>query len=453
MKKTTFLALLLTYSWLGVHAQLKIGKNPKNLLSNSMFQIETANGKSFIVDTSGKVGIGNTPAPIANIHITDNKASGIGPASNSQLVLTNKTSAPAIVFQNAIPADGVISMISDRKFRNGALIIGDFIMGGADGAKGFAIGGDLATANPYYNFMVTTQGNTGIGTTLPESKLEISGASGMLPGLIVSVEDSGLQHVLQFRSKVATGSVSDWKLYKGDSLKGYPSGLHLFSYPKNRTSFGGCCHTRMSWLDNGRVGINQVNPSNALDVWSTDSTWAQRITNTSTINGLGLLIDVQNITNGNALLAFNRLPSNNIGSVTFNGTGVSYNTTSDIRLKENLKNTRFSIEDLLKIRVLDYFYKSDLEHKYPSTGFIAQELYEIYPTAVTKGGEDEKTSPWSVDYSKLTPLLVKSLQDFKKEFNEKQEELTKAKDEIKSLKTQIELISKSIEEIKKQLKK
>jgi len=48
-------------------------------------------------------------------------------------------------------------------------------------------------------------------------------------------------------------------------------------------------------------------------------------------------------------------------------------------------------------------------------GFIAQELYEIYPQAVTVGGEDSKTRPWQVDYGKLTPLLVKSVQDIKAE--------------------------------------
>ena len=34
-----------------------------------------------------------------------------------------------------------------------------------------------------------------------------------------------------------------------------------------------------------------------------------------------------------------------------------------------------------------------------------------YPVAVFEGGEDEKTNPWTVDYSSLTPLLVKGIQD------------------------------------------
>ncbi|MGC5745611.1 hypothetical protein J4Q03_13975 [Chryseobacterium sp. NFX27] len=46
-----------------------------------------------------------------------------------------------------------------------------------------------------------------------------------------------------------------------------------------------------------------------------------------------------------------------------------------------------------------------------STGVLAQELYKVYPMAVTPGGENEKSQPWQVDYSKLVPILIKSIQD------------------------------------------
>ena len=32
-----------------------------------------------------------------------------------------------------------------------------------------------------------------------------------------------------------------------------------------------------------------------------------------------------------------------------------------------------------------------------------------------EGGDDAKTKPWSVDYGRVTPLLVKSIQDLKAE--------------------------------------
>lgn len=51
-------------------------------------------------------------------------------------------------------------------------------------------------------------------------------------------------------------------------------------------------------------------------------------------------------------------------------------------------------------------------------GFYAQELYTVYPQAVTVGGEDPSKDPWSIDYSKLTPVLVKAIQELKQQFDE-----------------------------------
>jgi hypothetical protein len=59
--------------------------------------------------------------------------------------------------------------------------------------------------------------------------------------------------------------------------------------------------------------------------------------------------------------------------------------------------------------------------------FVAQELYEVLPSAVTVGGEDAKTNPWMVDYSKLTPLLVKAVQDLKKIIEEQQLQIDQLK--------------------------
>jgi hypothetical protein len=87
---------------------------------------------------------------------------------------------------------------------------------------------------------------------------------------------------------------------------------------------------------------------------------------------------------------------------------IAWNTPSDRRLKNNIVNTHFGINDLIKIQVRDYVYKADAS-KTMVTGFIAQELYEIFPNAVTKPAKEDDM--WSVDYGKVTPLLVKAIQD------------------------------------------
>ena len=93
----------------------------------------------------------------------------------------------------------------------------------------------------------------------------------------------------------------------------------------------------------------------------------------------------------------------------------SYNFASDRRLKENIQSTRYGLESVLKMEVKDYNYISDKEQTL-STGFIAQDLVKIFPAAVTVGadevdGDGKLKRPWAIDYSKLTPVLIKALQE------------------------------------------
>ena len=105
-----------------------------------------------------------------------------------------------------------------------------------------------------------------------------------------------------------------------------------------------------------------------------------------------------------------------------------------MRLKENISATHYGLNTLLKINVADYNYITDSK-KDLHTGFMAQELYKLYPQAVYAGGDNEKTNPWMIDYSKLTPLLVKSVQ-------EQQQIIEAQKNDIEILKSQVvELIN------------
>jgi len=90
------------------------------------------------------------------------------------------------------------------------------------------------------------------------------------------------------------------------------------------------------------------------------------------------------------------------------GGSVTYATTSDRRVKENIRDTSSKIDDLKAIQVRDYELISDGSSH---TGFIAQELHTVVPDAVSVGGDDVNENRWGVEYGKVTPLLVKALQE------------------------------------------
>jgi hypothetical protein len=156
---------------------------------------------------------------------------------------------------------------------------------------------------------------------------------------------------------------------------------------------------------------------------------------------MGLFIsNGSNSTGGATMVGFYRPDGTMLGSIGQSGAAsVAYNTTSDYRLKDNIVNTHFSLNDLMKIQVRDYFYKAD-SSKTPVTGFIAQELYEIFPNAVSKPANEEEM--WSVDYGKVTPLLVKGMQDLKAENDELKSENGEMKKENSDLKARLEKIEK-----------
>tara|TARA_R100001440_G_scaffold43692_1_gene63428 strand:+ start:597 stop:1955 length:1359 start_codon:yes stop_codon:yes gene_type:complete len=90
------------------------------------------------------------------------------------------------------------------------------------------------------------------------------------------------------------------------------------------------------------------------------------------------------------------------------GTSVSYGTSSDERLKKNIVDASSQLDMLKSVKVREFDWKRNDHHE---LGLIAQEIKDIIPNVVQQGGDDETKNPWSVDYGKLTPYLLKALQE------------------------------------------
>jgi hypothetical protein len=99
----------------------------------------------------------------------------------------------------------------------------------------------------------------------------------------------------------------------------------------------------------------------------------------------------------------------NVGRIECSSTSTTYATSSDARLKTNVVNApdAASLIDSLQVRQFDW--KSDGSHQ--RYGFVAQELYEVAPEAVSKPQDPDEMM--AVDYSKLVPMLVKEIQSLR----------------------------------------
>ncbi|MCB9205546.1 MAG: tail fiber domain-containing protein [Flavobacteriales bacterium] len=150
-------------------------------------------------------------------------------------------------------------------------------------------------------------------------------------------------------------------------------------------------------------------------------------------NGLKIHAGENSQSVNNRFISFVRPDGSEIGAVRqITSSSVDFWSPSDRRLKTKIQSTAVGLAELMQLQVKDYVYKDDLSK--PQTGFIAQEVFEVFPNAVSVGGDDVKTDPWMMNYGKLTPLLVKAIQD--------------QQVEIEFLKTQNEAILNELKELK-----
>jgi hypothetical protein len=114
----------------------------------------------------------------------------------------------------------------------------------------------------------------------------------------------------------------------------------------------------------------------------------------------------------NFLIFYNQ-GNTGVGSVQISngnsGTSVSYNTSSDVRLKENIADAddAGALIDAIQVRKFDWIENG--EHQ--RYGMVAQELNTVAPEAVSEGETEEDMM--GVDYSKLVPMLIKEIQSLR----------------------------------------
>ncbi len=282
----------------------------------------------------------------------------------------------------------------------------------------------LAGTNTY-----NTTGNVGIGTTSPSNTLHLENGNsfGPDPGLTTSPSlyiynnnnaSTSAHSTLALRTN-GNGGGNPYLSFDINGIRGYSMGIDnvdedKFKFHTNWNLNNSSSPAFTVTADN-RLGIGTVTPATRLHVKSSDMT-SLTIESTSSDNYGMIQLNAntdQNWANNYHEFMFFQKQGTNIGSIVGanGGNMVSYNTSSDYRLKADFKNYN-GLEIVNKIKTFDYLWKSDSSRMY---GVIAHELKEVLPYAVSgikdAVDKDGKIIPQSVDYSKLTPILVKAVQE------------------------------------------
>jgi hypothetical protein len=118
-----------------------------------------------------------------------------------------------------------------------------------------------------------------------------------------------------------------------------------------------------------------------------------------------------NTTTSVSVARFNN-PNGTVGSITTSGSATTYATSSDYRLKEDVQPMVGSVDRLMTLKPVNFAWKADGSRV---DGFIAHEAQDVVPEAVTgeKDAVDKDGNPeyQGIDQSKIVPLLTAALQE------------------------------------------
>jgi len=100
---------------------------------------------------------------------------------------------------------------------------------------------------------------------------------------------------------------------------------------------------------------------------------------------------------------------NGVNDVGASATGVLQAATSDLNLKNSILPIEYGLSEIMQLQPVSFLYNDTnrkLDSDVPDLGFIAQDVYQIIPNAVSPTGE----SVLQLDYKAITATLVKAMQ-------------------------------------------
>ncbi len=319
----------------------------------------TGSKTRMYISEGGSVGIGTT-SPSSTFKVTVNSGTNINSFLNGDKISFSRTSdnVAGVVYlsrTNDLGANGTANIQ------------------GYDGIQFRTQGPESVKAT------ITSAGNVGIGTTAPGALLQVGYQNVTTDALVrlgvaYASNRTSRGGITWQDSSNTTGKI--YTEYDGTMVSMVFGSLYNSGYNSNNL---------MIIRGNGNVGIGTTGPSSKLHV-AGDA----RITSGSL--GVGV---APNATDG-------RIDASN-DIVAF--------SSSDLRLKENIKPIENALEKVKSLTGVEFDWKPELKHAHGyeghDTGVIAQEVQEVMPTAI----RTNDTGYLAVRYEKLIGLLIEGMKE------------------------------------------
>ena len=260
------------------------------------------------------------------------------------------------------------------------------------------------TMNGSERMRITSEGLVGIGVSSPNHNLAVNGAVGFY----------------------STTPSQKWHI----QYNGSADGLNFVE--------SAIADYRMFIKAGGNVGIGTGTPTERLFVYGSSAMIALQDSNISNPNfcTLKLFAYAQNayalgVSAATATTATSHIKINGeTGNVYNYSNTTTWQTTSDVRVKENINTISNALNTITSLNPVTFDYKQEFadkngwseNRKLNNIGFIAQEFETVFPKYVhineDKIGDTAIEDFKSIDTGHLVPVLVKAIQELNTKFEE-----------------------------------
>jgi hypothetical protein len=244
-------------------------------------------------------------------------------------------------------------------------------------------------------------GNVGIGTITPAYRLDVNGSlttNGSEEVMRIAGANSSQSGGINIKSVYGASATDRVTTISSIDGQGQASPLAFASGNTEQMRF-------VKGVDASGKGVLLINETS-----QSQSPMLQITGSAADYNLLTIKQTLTTYSSGARLVMFLNSTDTIAGVISHSGaTSVTYGTTSDQRLKENIVDAPNALDKVLNIKVRSYDWKEDSSHV--EYGLVAQEVNQVYGEPIGVGGEDIKKELWNIEYGRLTPILLKAIQE------------------------------------------